>query len=226
MNRWRREGEPDPLAWVLRQSSEATRRNARASLVWYHRTELGQSLRVPSVPQTRHTPRAYTSEELARLQEAALGVQKRCRPTIDLLYTTGARVSELVAVAVEDVTDTHLLLRETKRRPSGLRVERLIPLNRTSRAAVGELCSMPPGRSNILVGVCKRLVQDWMVTLQARTGVRCYAHKFRSTFATTMLERGVDVRTVMELMGHTNLATTLKYLAVSDERLRAAVEVL
>jgi integrase len=124
------------------------------------------------------------------------------------------------------VTDTHVLLRETKRRPSGLRVERSIPTNATSRAAAEELRTMPPGKSNTLLGVCKHLVQDWMVVLERRTGIRCHAHKFRATFASTMLERGVDVRTVMELMGHTNLATTLKYLSVSDARLMAAVQVL
>jgi site-specific recombinase XerD len=145
---------------------------------------------------------------------------------VDLLYTTGARLGELVAVELEDITETHLLLRVTKRRPGGLRVERAIPLSSTSRAAVCELRSMPPGRTNTVVGACRHLVQEWMVTLQRRTGIRTYAHKFRATFATHLLERGVDVRTVQELMGHTDLATTMKYLAVTEERLRDAIAVL
>jgi site-specific recombinase XerD len=65
-----------------------------------------------------------------------------------------------------------------------------------------------------------------MRELQWRTGVRTHAHKFRVTFATHMLQRGVDIRTVQELMGHTNIQTTMRYLALSDERLAAAVAVL
>ena len=53
-----------------------------------------------------------------------------------------------------------------------------------------------------------------------------WLHKFRATFATHMLQRGVDIRTVQELMGHTNIQTTMRYLAVTDERLVAAVALL
>jgi integrase/recombinase XerD len=226
VRRWEADGQPDPKMWAGARSSEATRRNARAALVWWHRTQLGRTVVIPSVPQTRRQPRAFSIEELARLREAALGVHRRCRPVVDLLYTTGARLGELVAVELEDVTETHLLLRVTKRRPGGLRVERAIPLSPTSRGALLELRSMPPGRTNTAIGACRHHVQDWMVTLQRRTGIRTYAHKFRATFATHLLERGVDVRTVQELMGHTDLATTMKYLAVTEERLRDAVAVL
>jgi site-specific recombinase XerD len=69
-------------------------------------------------------------------------------------------------------------------------------------------------------------VQDWMRELQRRTSIRCHAHKFRTTFATHMLQRGVDIRTVQELMGHSNIQTTMRYLAISDERLVAAVALL
>jgi site-specific recombinase XerD len=65
-----------------------------------------------------------------------------------------------------------------------------------------------------------------MRELQRRTGIRTYGHKFRATFATHMLQRGVDIRTVQELMGHTNIQTTMRYLALSDERLVAAVALL
>jgi site-specific recombinase XerD len=65
-----------------------------------------------------------------------------------------------------------------------------------------------------------------MRELQRRTGIRTYAHKFRAAFATNMLQRGLDIRTVQELMGHTNIQTTMRYLALSDERLAAAVALL
>ena len=70
---------------------------------------------------------------------------------------------------------------------------------------------------------CQHRVQDWCRELQSQTGIRTHAHEFRATFATHMLQRGVDIRTVQELMGHTNIQTTMHYLAVTDERLIAAV---
>jgi integrase/recombinase XerD len=223
VGRWERDGQPDPVAWVAMQSSPATRRNARAALVWYHRMELGMTLSIPHVPQVRRVPTALSDEELARLRAMALGVHPRCRPVLDLLYTTGARLQELCGVRLEDVSGTHIVLRETKRRPGGLRVERAVPLSDVSRRAAKELVALGPGRNNNIIGASRHTVQDWMVLLQRRTGIRVYSHKLRATFATHLLARGVDVRTVQELMGHTDLATTMKYLAVTEERLRDAI---
>jgi integrase/recombinase XerD len=221
VRRWEQAGSPDPVAWVASQSSPATRRNARAALVWYHRVELGKTVDIPHVPPVRRVPKALSDDELARLRAMALGVHPRCRPVLDLLYTTGARLQELCGVLLEDVTETHIVLRETKRRPGGLRVERAVPLSEVSRWACKELVALGPGRNNNLIGAHRHTVQSWMVELQNRTGIRVYSHKLRATFATHLLARGVDVRTVQELMGHADLATTMKYLAVTEERLRA-----
>jgi integrase len=158
--------------WVAARSGEATRRNARAALVWRYRVELGQALDIPWVSQSRRAPRAFTADELAVLRDVAPGVHRRCRPTVDLLYTTGARVGLLCAVELDDVTDTHVLLRRTKLRPGGIRVERAIPLNETSREAVRQLQAMPGGRRNNLLGACQHLVQDWMVVHERRTAAR------------------------------------------------------
>jgi integrase/recombinase XerD len=227
VERWRRNGQPDPETWVSERSSEATRRNARAALVWHFRVNLGKTLDIPWVrPLHRPVPSAFSVEELAVIREAALGVHPRCRPVIDLLYSTGARLQEACGITLEDVTDTHIVLRDTKRRPGGLQVHRAVPLGPVSRAAVYELRALPPGKRNTLVVACQHRVQDWMRELQDVTSIRTHAHKFRATFATHMLQRGVDIRTVQELMGHTNIQTTMRYLAVTDERLAAAVGVL
>jgi site-specific recombinase XerD len=227
VERWKRDGQPDPATWVSERSSEATRRNARAALVWHFRVNLGRTLDIPWVPPTHWpVPSAFSVEELAVIRAAALGVHPRCRPVLDLLYSTGARLAEACDIALEDVIDTHITLRNTKRRPGGLQVHRAVPLGPVSRAAVYELRELPPGKRNTLVVACQHRVQDWCRKLQKQTGIRTHAHKFRATFATHMLQRGVDIRTVQELIGHTNIQTTMRYLAVSDERLVAAVAVL
>ena len=227
VERWQRDGQPDPETWVGERSSEATRRNARAALIWHFRVNLGKTLDIPWVgPLQRPVPSAFSVEELAVVREAALGVHPRCRPVLDLLYSTGARLAEACDITLEDVSETHIILRNTKRRPGGLQVHRAVPLGPVSRAAVFELQQLPPGKRNTLVVACQHRVQDWCRELQKQTGIRTHAHKFRATFATHMLQRGVDIRTVQELMGHSNIQTTMRYLAVTDERLVAAVALL
>jgi integrase len=107
-----------------------------------------------------------------------------------------------------------------------VRVERAIPLSPRSRMAVMELRSLPPGRVNNLFGCRAHTVQDWCRTLTRGTGLRIHAHKFRATFATHLLQRGVPIHEVQRLLGHTEIATTMRYAAVTDERLTAAVALL
>jgi integrase len=136
VERWTRDGQPDPVTWVRERSSEATRRNARAGLVWYFRVNLGRTLDIPWVrPTHQPVPSAFSVEELAVLREEALDVHRRSRPVIDLLYSTGARLQEACGISLEDVKDTHVILRDTKRRPGGLQVHRAVPLGPVSRAA-------------------------------------------------------------------------------------------
>jgi integrase len=181
--RWTKDGQPDPATWVAGRSSEATRRNARAALIWHFRVNLAKTLDIPWVgPLQRPVPSTFSVDELAVVREAALGVHPRCRPVIDLLSSTGARLQEACAISLEDVTDRNIVLRDTKRRPGGLQVHRAVPLGPVSRAAVIELCQLPPGKRNTLVVACQAPVQDWMRELQRRTGVRTHAHKFRATF--------------------------------------------
>ena len=93
--RWERHGSLDPVEWVAQQPSEARRRNTRAALIWHHRVEPASHAVIPCErPSVQTAPEAFTVDELAVLREMALGVQRRTRPTIDLLYSTGARLTE------------------------------------------------------------------------------------------------------------------------------------
>ena len=88
VERWTRDGQPDPVTWVSERSSEATRRNARAGLVWHFRVTLGRTLDIPWVrPMHQPVPSAFSVEELATIREEALDLHRRCRPVIDLLYS-------------------------------------------------------------------------------------------------------------------------------------------
>lgn len=168
VERWTRDGQPDPATWVSERSSEATRRNARAALIWHFGVNLGKTLDIPWVPpMQRSVPSAYSVEELAIIRETALVVHPRCRPVVDLLYSTGARLAEACGIALEDLTDTHIVLRNTKRRPGGLQIHRAVPLGPVSRA-VSSNCDS-----------CRRASGTHLWS-HASTGCRTSAGSFRA----------------------------------------------
>jgi site-specific recombinase XerD len=90
---WKADGQPEPALWVNGRGSAHAQRNARAALVWHHR-QLGRTVVIPVVPSPRRMPQAFTEMELARLRLVAPTVHYRCGPVLDLLYSTGARLSE------------------------------------------------------------------------------------------------------------------------------------
>jgi integrase/recombinase XerC len=153
---------------------------------------------------------------------------------VELLYATGARVSELCGLDVDDLdTDRHtvrLLGKGAK--------ERTVPLGEP--AAVALSAWLARGRPRfvtvdsgpaLLLGVrgaridprsARRVVHD---RLKAVDGVADLGpHGLRHTAATHLLEGGADLRSVQELLGHATLATTQIYTHVSIERLRATYE--
>jgi integrase/recombinase XerD len=57
---------------------------------------------------------------------------------------------------------------------------------------------------------CKKVAKE--------AGIRAHPHKFRSTFATRLLQGGMDLKTVQKLLGHKNLESTMRYLARAETK--------
>jgi len=153
-------------------------------------------------------------------------VSPRAAYTGHLLYATGARLNEAVGIESSDVTEDGILLRQTKRRAGGHRVERVIPLSERSAVACERLRALPRGTQDSLVGYGPDAVSAWFRRVSELCGVHVTAHMLRHSFATHLLEAGADIRVVQELLGHASLNTTMLYTAVTDERKRAAVQLL
>jgi len=153
----------------------------------------------------------------------------RDRAILETLYSTGIRVGELVGLNKEDIDFISGVL---KVRGKGKK-ERLVPIGdkalRTIRAyferiGVSDINEKKP----VFINKSKRRVSDRAV----RRIVHKYIHKtslnenisphsLRHSFATHMLDRGADLRSVQELLGHANLSTTQIYTHVTTERLRS-----
>ncbi len=154
-------------------------------------------LRSPSQPRT--VPHALTAAELDKLRAAAHAREPRRAACVDLLADTGARTAEAVGIVPADVLPDAVVLRKVKARP----------------------------RHDTLMGVGGQMVYEWIVAAGQDAGVEgVRPHVLRATFATRLAEAGVDVRTIQELLGHSNLNTTQRYVAVTDERKRSAIRAL
>ena len=195
-------------------------------------------LRPPKTAQ--RLPRALTIEQVERLLEGAgpapgddvpaTEVEVRDRALLELLYATGARVSEIVQLDVDDVARGEVV----RVRGKGSK-ERIIPVGSYAQAALQSyLVRARPGLSTrgratprLFLGARGAALSRqsaWLVIRAAAERAALTAHvsphTLRHSFATHLLQGGADVRVVQELLGHASVATTQIYTHVSVDALR------
>lgn len=198
-------------------------------------------LRPPPVPAG--LPKALSEEEVGRLLSAVTGneaLPRRDRAVLELLYGTGMRISELTGLSLPDVMVEDQLVRVLGKGGK----ERLVPLGRHARAALGDWLA-PGGRALLVRERAPRRADSDALFLNHRGGRlsrqgawgvvsrygrlvglqgRLAPHVLRHSCATHMLDHGADLRVVQELLGHASIATTQVYTKVSTDRLRQAYE--
>jgi integrase/recombinase XerD len=202
-------------------------------------SDRGADVAAPQVPAG--LPKALSEDEVASLLAAVVGEEataRRDRALLEVLYGTGARISEAVGLSLGDVDLESGLLRVFGKGAK----ERVVPLGRhASRALDGWLA--PSGRGALAPGQWARRGDAEAVFLNRRGGrltrqgawlvVKRYGdavglgdrltpHVLRHSCATHMLDHGADIRVVQELLGHASISTTQVYTKVSTERLFAA----
>ena len=197
-----------------------------------------QLISSPRLP--KKLPSCLSEEEAAAVVELPQGQtvkDLRDRAILELLYASGLRVRELVGLNDENVDLGQQLVRVLGKGKK----QRIIPFGeyagRALAAYLGERDRLslgspgPDGHTPVFVSLrgrrlnardVQRLVER--TRLRLPSGRRLTAHTLRHTFATHLLERGADLRSIQELLGHASLATTQKYTHVSLEHLRAEYE--
>jgi integrase/recombinase XerD len=183
--------------------------------------------------RTRRLPRTLSPAEAERLIDAANGTTPRAlrdRALVELLYGGGFRVGEAVALTKADVDLDGRLVRAVGKGNK----ERVVPIGRAAADALRRYLSRgrpyldsrrrPELFLNARGGALTRGgVFLLLRTIAARAGLepeRVHPHLLRHSFATHLLEGGADLRSVQELLGHADLATTELYTHVSDRRRR------
>ena len=193
--------------------------------------DAARDLRPPKLPS--RLPKAITVDQVAALLAATDGDEVaalRDKALLELMYATGARVSEAVGLNVDDVIDVEVVRLTGK----GSK-QRLVPLGSYAREAVSAyLVRARPvlsarGRSTpaLFLGMRgARLSRQnvWLIIRaaaeRAKLDVEISPHTLRHSFATHLLAGGADVRVVQELLGHSSVATTQIYTLVTADTLR------
>jgi integrase/recombinase XerD len=237
-----RRGDPDSGTAALSAVSAA---RALIAVRGLHRFAAAEGLAELDVaravrPPTpgRRLPKSLTIDQVLALLEGAGGdspsdgpLTLRNRALLELLYSTGSRISEAVGLDVDDI-DTEA--RSVLLRGKGGK-QRLVPVGRPAVAALDaylvrgrpELARRGRGTPAIFLNVRGgRLSRQsaWQVLQDAaeRAGITSGVspHMLRHSFATHLLEGGADVRVVQELLGHASVTTTQIYTLVTVHALR------
>jgi integrase/recombinase XerD len=201
--------------------------------------DVSAAVKPPKAP--KRLPKAISIQEIESLLKAAgpepddvagAGdiIRVRDRAILELLYATGARVSEVVNMDLDDLIDPEIVRLFGK----GSK-ERIVPVGKYAQAAVAAyLVRVRPTLATLSRGTPALFLNQrgsrlsrqsiWQIISNAaqaaKLGVEVSPHTFRHSFATHLLEGGADVRVVQELLGHASVTTTQIYTLVTVDALR------
>ncbi|WP_199517130.1 site-specific tyrosine recombinase XerD [Nucisporomicrobium flavum] len=196
--------------------------------------DVSRDVKPPAPP--KRLPKALDVDQVSRLLAAVTGDEPlalRDRALLEFLYGTGARISEAVGLAVDDLDAAVVTLRGKGGRT------RLVPLGSYARAALDAylvrarpvLVAAGKGTPAVFLnarGGALSRQSAWTVLRRAAAaaglpvdGAHAVSpHTLRHSYATHLLDGGADVRVVQELLGHASVTTTQVYTLVTVDRLR------
>lgn len=246
------------LASLSRRRSASTRGRKLASVRSFFRWLVREGVRgddptagIPMPKLEKRLPRPLSIDDCAQLAGTERRASRRPAPEggararadhwlalrdralVELLYGTGIRIGELVAL---DVRDLELRAREVRVMGKGGK-ERIVPIPERAREALSAWLAVRRHagvlREPLFISLRPRK-EDAPRRLAAREarrvlderargadlGEHVHPHRLRHSYATHLLDMGADLREIQELLGHASLSTTQKYTAVSIEHLR------
>lgn len=177
-------------------------------------------------------PDTLSIDEVGTLLDACpdeTPTQLRDKALLEILYATGARISEVLALVVDDIGETRDFIKVTGKGDK----QRVVPVGGAAQRALEAYLvrgrpALSAGKSHAVFlnkrGGALSRQSAWTIIKDAasRAGLdkAISPHTMRHSFATHLLEGGADVRTVQELLGHASVTTTQIYTHVTPENLR------
>jgi site-specific recombinase XerD len=219
------------LHLLEKKISFSTFNQCLCSLRFLYGTTLGRPemlLRLPYGRRPKTIPQVLSQAQVLKLLECVR--RRRHRVLLTTIYATGLRVSEAVHLGVADIDSAQMTIRVARGKGNK---QRLVPLSpallqelrewwREHRNPQWLFPGNRPGRplntSSVQIA-CRQAVD------RAGLPPRVTAHTLRHTFATELLEAGIDLLTIQKILGHADLKTTLIYTHVRRDRLHAVSQV-
>ena len=190
----------------------------------------------------RKLPKALTIDEIALLIESGKSLSEvtsfRDVALLELLYSTGGRVSEIIGINISDlakVESDNELIQTIKLRGKGAK-ERIVPIGSYALTAldnylvrVRPTLAMKSGKNESALFLNSRggrlsRQSAWNIVLQSARACglegKVSPHVFRHSYATHLLDGGADIRVVQELLGHSSVTTTQIYTLVTIDKIR------
>ena len=199
----------------------------RAALRFLYRVTLAKDWVVEGVvcpKQPRKLPVVLSLDEVVRFFQAVTNLKHRA--ILMTAYAAGLRLSEVVALRVDDIDSQRMVIRIRQAKGQKDRYVmlslRLLELLRQYWKAVRPGHYLFPGAQpdrSISPGTVHRVCKQALVASGLKKNVTM--HTLRHSFATHLLEAGSDLRTIQILLGHRNLSTTARYLHVSTAALKS-----
>ncbi|MGW5052197.1 tyrosine recombinase XerC [Actinokineospora sp. NPDC004072] len=213
----------------------------RTFTAWAHRREhlaVDPGLRLVAPKRERRLPVVLREDQAREVMAASAAGAEQLDPValrdhaiVEMLYATGVRVAELCGLDIDDVDRAKRLVRVVGKGDK----ERVVPFGAPAAAAVGLWLDKgrqtlardysPPAvwlgarGGRLQPASVRRIVRDAVEAVSGVPGVG--PHGMRHSAATHLLERGADLRSVQELLGHATLSTTQLYTHVTVDRLKA-----
>lgn len=200
------------------------------------------TLEIKPSKSARRLPKALTIQQIISMIDAAYregdSITLRDQAMLELLYSSGARVSELIGINLNDLSTVQTddgEIRTLKLRGKGSK-ERIVPLGSFASKAIDTYCvrirpvlsakSSKPSSALFLNSRGGRISRQsaWQMVLDAANaaGVTEHVspHVFRHSYATHLLDGGADIRVVQELLGHASVTTTQIYTLITIDKVR------
>ncbi len=184
-----------------------------------------------SPKQDKYLPQFLTEDETAKLLDSADGkdaLSLRDRALLETLYSTGMRISELAGL---DIDDIDFISGVVKVKGKGKK-ERLLPVGSPALKAIrnslearvkkNSAVFLNKNSTRLTTRGARLILNKYIKKTSLRQGIS--PHTLRHSFATHLLNRGADLRSVQELLGHSNLSTTQVYTHLTTERLKAVYD--
>jgi integrase/recombinase XerD len=214
-------------------------RNFHRFLVEEGVTPSDPSAAIPAPARASRLPKALSIEQVQALLDSITGDEPenlRDKALLEFLYATGARISEVLQLAVDDVLDDQSRVSEAIRVTGKGSKQRYVPVGSFARAAVESYLTrarpvlalrQKKANSSLFLGLRGGSLSRqnaWLIlgSTATRAGLEGLVspHTLRHSFATHVLAGGGDIRVVQELLGHSSVSTTQIYTKVTIDTLR------